>query len=47
LVDFIKGAVTSVNSDEKMGTVFFSTLIVNIAEVLVIRSGRVPITFMV
>ena len=35
----------SVKGDEKMGTVF--TLIVNIAELVVTRSGRVPITLMV
>ena len=37
----------SVKGDEKTGTVFFSKFSVNIAEVLVIRSGRMPITFMV
>jgi hypothetical protein len=30
-----------------MGTVFSSTLILNIAEVEVTKSGRVPITLMV
>jgi hypothetical protein len=37
----------SVKGDEKMGTVFFSKFSVNIADVVVTRSGRVPITLMV
>jgi hypothetical protein len=45
LVDVIKGAVTLAKADEKTGTVF--TLIVNVAEVVVTWSGRVPITLMV
>jgi hypothetical protein len=46
LVDYIKGAVTSIKGDEKTGTVFFM-IIVKFADVVVIRSGRVPITLMV
>jgi hypothetical protein len=37
----------SVKGEEKTGTVFAFTLIVNIAEVEVTRSERVPITLMV
>jgi hypothetical protein len=49
LVDFIKGAVTSVKGDEKMGTVFAYVviMILNIADVVVVSSGRKPITLMV
>ena len=47
MVDYIKGAVISVKGDEKAGTVFFSKFRVNIADVVVRRSGRVPITLTV
>jgi hypothetical protein len=47
LVDVIRGTVISVRGDEKTGTVFFRMFIVKIAEVVVTRSGRVPITFTV
>jgi hypothetical protein len=45
LVDVIRGAITLLKSDENTGTVFASIFIVKIAEVVVNRSGRVPITF--
>jgi hypothetical protein len=45
LVDVIRGAITLLKSDENTGTVFASISIVKIAEVVVTRSGRVPITF--
>ena len=45
LVDVIRGAITLLKSDENTGTVFASMIIMKIAEVVVTRSGRVPITF--
>jgi hypothetical protein len=43
----IKGTSTLVKGDEKIGTVFSFSLILNNAEVEVKKSGSVPITLMV